>query len=200
MNPHRTALILIGFQNDYFASDGILRTVIEEAARVSGVLENTLSLLTQLVPTPVLIVSTPITFTHDYRELKHPVGILKTIQEVHAFQAGTPGAAMVPELAAYADRILEIPGKRGLNAFSNTQLGQLLDDHQVTDVVLAGVVTSICIDSTGRSAHERGHRVAVLSDCTCGRTIEEQEFYCQQIFPLYARVVTRAELIHDLGS
>ena len=48
MTLNRTALILIGYQNDYFAPDGILHPVIEEAARVGGVLGNTLGLLERL--------------------------------------------------------------------------------------------------------------------------------------------------------
>ena len=33
MDPNTTALILVGYQNDYFASNGILRGVVEEANR-----------------------------------------------------------------------------------------------------------------------------------------------------------------------
>jgi len=38
MDPSSTALILIGFQNDYFASDGILTSVIENSERATGTL------------------------------------------------------------------------------------------------------------------------------------------------------------------
>ena len=65
--------------------------------------------------------------------------------------------------------------------------------------VLAGAVTSICIDSTGRSAHERGYGVTVLSDCTCGRTNFEQDFYIEQILPLYAQISTSEELLAELA-
>jgi nicotinamidase-related amidase len=34
MTSEKTALILIGYQNDYFAPDGILHAVIEESSRV----------------------------------------------------------------------------------------------------------------------------------------------------------------------
>ena len=53
---------------------------------------------------------------------------------------------------------------------------------------LARAITSVCIDSTGRAATERGYRVTVLSDCTVGRTPFEQEFFCREILPLYADV------------
>ena len=39
MRAKNTALILIGYQNDYFAEDGILRGVVDESSRVTGVFE-----------------------------------------------------------------------------------------------------------------------------------------------------------------
>jgi nicotinamidase-related amidase len=147
---------------------------------------------------PTLFVATPIIFTPDYRELSEPVGILKLIKETGAFKQGTLGAMTHRDLATLGDRVLEIPGKRGLNAFAETHLNETLRARGIKDVVLAGAVTSVCIDSTARSAHERGYRVTVLSDCTCGRTRVEEEFYCQQVFPLYAAVQTSGELVKEL--
>ncbi len=198
MHQEKTAVVLIGYQNDYFAADGILREVIEESSRCAGVLANTINFLERLIPTPVLIVSTPIIFTPDYSELKEPVGILKTIKEVGAFKGGGRGAETIPEIFSFGDRIQEVQGKRGLNAFSNTDLDNLLLKRGITDVVIAGVVTSICIDSTGRSAFEHGYKVTILSDCTSGRTTYEQKFYCEKIFTLYAEVMDYSELLKNL--
>ncbi len=200
MDPQHTALVLIGYQNDYFAIDGVLSRVIEEASRVTGTLANTVDLLERLSATPVLIVATPISFTPDYSELTEPVGILKTVKEMGAFKAGTKGAETIPELCRLGERITEVPGKRGLNAFSNTDLENLFQQRAITNVVLAGVVTSICVDSTGRSAYERGYKVAVLSDCTSGRTTFEQDFYCESVFPLYAEVIDHKQFLERLGT
>lgn len=199
MNPKQTSLILIGFQNDYFAPDGILRETIEESSKITDGLANTVDLIERLHPTPVLIISTPIIFTEDYSELAaETVGILKTIKKVGAFKAKTKGAETIPELLRFGDRIIEVLGKRGLNAFSNTNLNDLLQQRKITDVVLAGVVTSICIDSTGRSAFELGYKVTILSNCTSGRTSMEQDFYCNKIFPLYAEVMDHFQLLKRL--
>src|SRR5712692_5301432 len=199
MDPKHTALVLIGYQNDYFAADGILHQVIEESSRVTGTLTNTVDLVARLRSTPLLIVATPVIFTPDYSELVESVGILKTIKELGAFKAGTKGAETIPELRRLGERILEVPGKRGLNAFSNTDLDNLFHQRGITNVVLAGVVTSICVDSTGRSAYERGYKVSVLSDCTSGRTTFEQDFYCENVFPLYAEVIDHGQLLSRLG-
>ena len=45
MNSQSTALLLIGFQNDYFAPDGILHSVIEESSKATKAVENTVQLL-----------------------------------------------------------------------------------------------------------------------------------------------------------
>ncbi|MDQ6951410.1 MAG: cysteine hydrolase [Mariprofundales bacterium] len=198
MQANTTALVLIGYQNDYFSQTGILRSVIESDA--DRVLSNTLKTVQALASSATTIISTPILFTDDYRELNDPVGILKTIKEVGAFKHGSEGGKTNPELAAFGERIIEIPGKRGLNAFANTQLEQTLKAHNIEDVVLAGVVTAICIDSTGRAAHERGFRVHVLSDTTGGRTGFEQDFYCREIFPLYAEVLPCDAIIAALSE
>jgi len=198
MNPEKTALLLIGFQNDYFAVDGILKAVVEESSKVTGVLNDTLNLIDELED--VLIISTPIIFSENYAELVDPVGILKTIKEVEAFKKGTSGAQAISELDQYQDKIIEVPGKQGLNAFINTALESILKEHNITNVVLAGTVCSICIDSTGRSAFEKGFNVIMLSDCISGRTVFEQEFYCKDVFPLYARVIDSKGLIAEMNK
>jgi nicotinamidase-related amidase len=194
----QTAIILIGYQHDYFGEDGKLHAVIDASS--DKVLKNTLRIIDALIDTSTIFVETPIIFTEDYRELVEPSGILKVIKDVQAFKAGDPGAETIPELKRYGSRILHVPGKRGLNAFTGTCLEGLLKMEKVTDVVLCGAVTSVCIDSTGRAAHERGFRVHQLSDCTCGRTQAEQEHYCKDIFPLYADVTTTDAMLEAVKT
>ena len=88
-----------------------------------------------------------------------------------------------------------VSGKVGFNGFSGTQLDQVLRDRGIKRVLLAGMVTSLCIDSTGRAAYERGYSVTVLSDCTSSRTATEQEFFCSTVFPLYGEVMSGKEVL-----
>ena len=195
MELDKTAVIFVGYQNDYFSDEGILRAVIEESDRTNRILENSIRIVDGLKDSAATMIQTPIVFTEDYSELVNPVGILKTIAEVKAFQAGTPGGDIIPQFKAFGDRIITVEGKRGLNAFASTELDDTLKDRGIEQVILSGAVTSICIDSPGRAAHERGYRVAVLSDCTASRTPYEQEFYCENVFPLYAEVLTSGDLL-----
>jgi nicotinamidase-related amidase len=195
MKPEKTAIILIGFQNDYFLEDGILRGVVEESSKVTGVLNNTLHLINAL--DGVLMISTPIVFSENYPELVEPEGILKTIKEVGAFKKGSSGSQTISQFDQFNGKITEISGKQGLNAFINTSLEAVLRKNNITNVAFAGTVCSICIDSTGRSAFDKGFHVTMLSDCISGRTVFEQEFFCKEIFTLYANVISSKELITE---
>ena len=193
-----TALVLIGYQNDYFHEDGVLYQVIEESAKATQVVKNTVKLLQDLIETPLHILMTPIIFTPNYEELSNPVGILQAIKEANAFQAGSHGAETISEILTFGDRIKTIPGKRGFNAFIGTKLEAYLKENNIEHVVIAGAVTSICIDSTARSAHEKHYNVTILSDCISARTNFEQEFYLENVFPLYAETRTANEFIEAL--
>ena len=89
MKPETTALILVGYQNDYFAANGILRSVVEEPNRVDNVLANTLAFIRAMVPTRLSLIATPIVLEPNYRALANSVGILDTIKSSGAFKAGT---------------------------------------------------------------------------------------------------------------
>lgn len=194
MDPRTTALVLVGFQNDYFAQDGILRGVVEEPNRVDAVLQNTLNFVDAMKDTALTIISTPIVLEPDYRAMSNSVGILDAMKKNGAFKAGTKGADTIPELLAFGDRVRYVTGKVGFNAFSNTSLDDTLRAHNIKDVLVCGMVTSLCIDSTGRAAYERGYAVTIVSDCSSSRTPAEQEFFCTSVFPLYAGVATSVEL------
>ena len=200
MDPKSTALILVGFQNDYFAQDGILRGVVEEPNRVDAVLQNTLNFVSAMQDTPLTIISTPIVLEPDYRAMANSVGILDAMKKNGAFKAGSKGAETIPELLAFGDRVRYVTGKVGFNAFSNTSLDDTLRARNIRNVLVCGMVTSLCIDSTGRAAYERGYAVTIVSDCSSSRTPSEQDFFCTSVFPLYGGVATSVELIDRMKT
>ena len=165
---------------------------------MSDVLATTLNLLRELRDTDVLFVATPIVLSSTYRAMAEPVGILNTRKEVGAFAEGTVGAENIPEFAEFGDRIMYVDGKVGFNAFATTPLDEVLRSRGIRHVLVCGMVTSLCIDSTGRAAYERGFDVLIISDCSSARTALEQDFYCSSVFPLYARTITAEEFATEL--
>ena len=113
---------------------------------------------------------------------------------------GTSGAETIDEIAGYGDRIVEVRGKVGFNAFSQTHLEEYLRSKGVQRVLLAGCVTSICVNATALQAFESGFEVTVLSDCTSSRTPIEQDFFCENVFPLFSNVCTSDDLLEQAGA
>jgi nicotinamidase-related amidase len=199
MDPKKTALVLIGFQNDWFHEDGILRPVIEEQTASTDMLRNTLELVNQLQNSGVTIFSSPIQFQEGYPELVEPMGVLAKIKEVGAFQVGREGADIIEGLTGNQE-IIQIPGRRGLNAFANTMLEDELRARGIEDIVLAGVVISLCVDSTARCALDLDFRVHILQDCISGRTDLEHQLYCDEIFPMFCGMTDSKALVEDLQN
>jgi nicotinamidase-related amidase len=82
----------------------------------------------------------------------------------------TKDAQIHPELAPLPEE--KIIYKHRYSAFYNTDLETVLRCLRVTDLVVSGVMTNLCCESTARDAYFRDHRVFFLMDAT--GTINEE--------------------------
>ncbi|MFX0182524.1 MAG: cysteine hydrolase family protein [Candidatus Hodarchaeota archaeon] len=75
---------------------------------------------------------------------------------------GTPGWKIHPAIAPrIGDQLIE---KRTPDAFHETNLQELLDSYRIKEVIIAGLQTEYCIDTTCRSACSRGFKVILVKD------------------------------------
>ena len=77
--------------------------------------------------------------------------------------AGEPGAGFVPELLPQpGDIVLRKPGK---GAFHATSLDAILHAKGITHLLIGGVTTEVCVQSTMREANDRGYECLLVTDC-----------------------------------
>ncbi len=90
-------------------------------------------------------------------------------------------ADLVPELNAQADDLLVT--KKTWGAFTNTDLEARLKALGVTQMVLAGIATSMGVESTARHAYELGFNVTLARDAMTDLSLEAHDNSLTRIFP-----------------
>jgi len=114
----------------------------------------------------------------------------------NSFPAGW--ADLIPELDRQPqDHLIT---KRTWGAFTHTGLEAHLKALGVTQVVIAGVATSIGVESTARQAYELGFNVALAVDAMTDRNADAHTNSVTRIFPKLGETGTTAEIVDLLET
>ncbi len=199
MNPKTTAVVLIEYQNDFTSPGGTLHEAVKPVMDSTKMLPNTLDLVKRAREKGVAIIHAPITFTPDYHELSAtPYGILANVVATKSFRKGTWGGEIVDSLKP-ADNDIVIEGKRGLCAFASTNLDFILRSRGITTIALGGFLTNCCVESTMRTAYEKGYDVVTLTDCTATVSAEEQKLAVEKNYPMFSHPMTHDAFLGQVG-
>jgi nicotinamidase-related amidase len=100
---------------------------------------------------------------------------------------------LIPELGHAPDDI--VVTKRTWGAFTGTDLATILRGKGVTQVVLAGISTSIGVESTARQAHELGLNVTLAVDAMTDLHPDAHAHSITRIFPRLGETGTTQEIV-----
>jgi nicotinamidase-related amidase len=70
----------------------------------------------------------------------------------------------------------------------------------IRNVVLGGFLTNCCVESTMRSAYEKGFNVLTLTDCVAATSMAEQDSAISQDYPMFSRPVESGEFLASLKA
>ena len=146
------------------------------------------------------MVHSPISFQPGYYEItSHPYGILKGVVDTTSFVKGTWGCEIVEDVAPAGEDIV-LEGKRGLDAFASTNLDFILRSKGIQTIVLAGFLTNCCVESTMRSAYEKGFEVYTLTDAVGATSLPEHENAITYDYPMFSKPITTSEFVGALAG
>eukprot|EP00944_MAST-04C_sp_MAST-4C-sp1_P007092 g7092.t1 len=202
IDPSTIALVMIEYQNEFATPKGRLHDAVKECMNETGMLQNSIDLVDTARAKGCKIIHCPIIFNAEGGDNPQPtLGVLKGIHAGKLFTQDSWEAdfceGMRPELDR-GDLILE--GKKGLDSFPNTNLEELLHANRIETIVLGGFLTSCCVESTMRSAYEKGYNVITLVDCTADTSLKQYRAAVegdQCTFKLFSRRMTSKEFTKE---
>ena len=106
-------------------------------------------------------------------------------------------AELAPELEQHSDD--HIITKQRWGAFLGTDLDEYLRRRGVTQVFLAGISTSVGVESTARSAYDLGYNVVLVTDAITDRDADAHRHSVEKIFPRLGETDTTAKVLQLLS-
>ena len=190
MNVKQTAVVLLELQNDFLNEGGKLYPLLKPVLEAYDVKANQNALIRAARASGMLIVHVPIGFSTDYREMgDEPYGILQAVKHAGALIKDTWGSAIANGVDIQADDIV-VEGKSGIDAFVGTHLDFVLRSHGITTIALAGQLTNICIESTMRTAYDKGYRVFGITDASATIGLEQYDASIEHNWPMFSEPMT----------
>ncbi len=182
----RTALVLIDLQNGIAAAPTTPHTGPEVVARAVELADAFRS-----HGLPVVLVR--VTFAADGSDA------VPGRTEAPRPSGGRPEGwdRIVDELAGHPGDITVT--KRNWGAFHGTDLDLQLRRRGITQIVLAGIATSIGVESTARAAHEHGYHVTLATDAMTDLNEEAHRNSVERIFPRLGETGGTAEIVELLA-
>jgi hypothetical protein len=135
VNPEKTALVLIEYQNDFTSEGGALHGAVDEVMQETGMLENSRRVADEARRAGATVAHAPISFAPGYGERGNPdkvYGILKGVIDSNAFVKGTWGVEICDQMVPQEGDIV-VEGKRGLDTFATTNLDFVLRSNEDRD-------------------------------------------------------------------
>jgi nicotinamidase-related amidase len=187
--PSRTALVNVDLQRGFVegAADGL--SIVERVNALAAICRRA----------GVMVIHT----RHVLRSDGSNLGVLADIPKIRQgfLNEGSPSAEFHPDLVVeLGDVCLEKPR---FGAFYGTDLELILRSGGIDTIMISGISTPVCCDTTAREANARDFRVLFLRDATASTGDEAERFQettIEILDGLFARIVTITEVVDALSE
>merc|ERR1712178_658600 len=177
---------------------GKLYDSVKDGMETTGMLDKSVEVCDAARAKGAKIMLVPIIFKADGSDNPNKnIGILKGCHDGQLFTEGTWNAKICDKMAPKEGDIV-VEGKRGLDAFPGTNLEELLVENKIKTVALGGFLTNCCVESTMRTACEKGFNVVTLTDCCATQTADGRKGATEGTFGLFSTPMTKDEFVGKL--
>jgi nicotinamidase-related amidase len=179
--PAQSALLIIDMQRDFLESGGFGEMLGNDVSQLRRTIEPNRKLLAAWRTAGLTVIHTREGHRPDLSDLppakkvrghgKHTIGDPGPMGRI--LIRGEPGHDIIPELYPLpTEPVIDKPGK---GAFFATDLHAILQNYGIRNLVVTGVTTEVCVNTTIREANDRGYDCLVPADCVGSYFPEFQE-------------------------
>ncbi|RZT15759.1 nicotinamidase-related amidase [Mycobacterium sp. BK558] len=167
----KTALIVIDMQRDFLLPGGFGESLGNDVERLRTVVPPLSALLGAARAAGLMVIHTREGHRPDLSDCP-PAKLQRGAPSKRIGDLGTYGRILIrgeyghdiiDELAPLeGEVVIDKPGK---GAFYGTDLSDVLTGAGITQLLITGVTTEVCVHTTTREANDRGYECLVVSDC-----------------------------------
>ncbi|MNO21558.1 Peroxyureidoacrylate/ureidoacrylate amidohydrolase RutB [compost metagenome] len=191
---HRSAVLVVDVQNDYCHPDGAMARVGNDVGGVSGMMPNLHRLLEAARQYKV-----PIMFIQTFHEEATDSEAWKTRssgKSAEVCRVGSWGANFF-EVAPEPEEI--VINKHRYSAFINTRLDSVLRSQKIETLIITGVSTNVCVESTARDAFMLDYHVVLLHDACASYSRQAHEMTIENIAGYFGEVTDAGNVVSLWG-
>ncbi len=170
-----TALVIVDMQNAYLSKGGYIDLVGFDVSGAPPVIEETARIAEACRAAGIPVIYLQNGFSPDQREAPpsapvwHKSNALKFMRANEAYAGrlithGTWDHEIVPELAPQDGDV--VVAKSRYSGFAGTGLEQMLSARRIRTLLVCGVASNVCVESTIRDAYHREFFPVMLTDAT----------------------------------
>lgn len=188
----KTALIVVDMQNGFCRDEGFMKKIEFDISTSQAAIGPVRRLVDAAHDAGLPVFFTRYALNEDYSDGGLLLEVLPQVKGTGGMVRDTWDAEIVDELApAPGDRVID---KTRYSAFYDTDLERQLRELGIDTLVVCGVTTNVCVESTVRDAFFRDIRVIVPSDATAAVTPELHEGALRDFEYCFGPVVRTEEL------
>lgn len=196
MPINNTALMLIDMQHDFLTKGGFGHILGNDVTKLHHIIPNLQEVLNFSRRNNLEVIHTIESHTSITKQHIHdsklngdrapPLG--KRIGDITTYENGVKGRILIkdyygcqiiPELTPLNNEC--IINKTGKSAFYNTNLDLYLKQKNISHLIIGGVTTEVCVQTTSRDANDHGYEICVLEDGCASYFPEYHKMTCNMI-------------------
>lgn len=199
ITPDHTAIVVIDMQNDFCDSNGFVATKRgTDLTHTRAIIPKLVELIDKARQVKAKVVLVEMSTTDD--DLTGP--IVDRLKRVSASERTCPegswGAELIPEIKVAPDDIIVY--KNRYSAFIKSDLDKKLKDLGIKTLIMTGVATNVCVESTARDGYMLDFYIVVPEDLVACAHQELQDISIRNLQSYFGTITTAQEIMDTWAS